>query len=115
MLRARLIIKPMVQMVLTVDPKIRLPHSATGDQDIDDVIQRLEKQFGGEGKPPMVTQDYIEAFSDVFLRFLMKERIDAVVHFFVVEEGRFTATIIVTEREGKLVEKWFKEFFENMQ
>ena len=115
MLRARLIIKPMVQIILTADPKIRLPHSATGDQDIDEVIQRLEKQFEGEGKPPMVTQDYIEALSHMFLKFLTKERIDAVVHFFIVEEGRFTATIIVTEREGKLVEKWFKEFFEKPQ
>ena len=113
MLRVRLNLKKMVQVIFTATAEeLSLPRFAGSDEpEVDKVIRALEGQFGAPSTPEGTEgslKDQLLVFSSSFMRLLNATRIDSSSHFFIQEDNKFIAILTMTPDDAKLLETWFR-------
>ena len=110
MLRVRLNLKKMVQVIFTATAEelTSAPFTGSEEPEVDKVIRALEGQFGAPQTPEGSLKNQLLAFSTSFIELLNAARIDSSSHFFVQEDNKFIAILTVAPDDAKLLEKWFR-------
>ena len=113
MLRVRLNLKKMVQVIFTATAEelASTPFASSEEPEVDKVIRALEGQFGAPPTPEGTEgslKDQLLVFSSSFMRLLNAARIDSTSHFFVQEDNKFIAILTVAPDDAKLLETWFR-------
>lgn len=118
MLKMRLGNRALINLIFTIQWREPQPdESALGQGDLDSVISHLEEQVSGspiEGGVEQGTPDQqVDYWSDQFLAFMQRERIDAITHFFDFDANtrRFNANLIVDPEDFEKINAWFTEKF----